>query len=62
MVINGFAVAALAAGLLVVAVVGFFMLREFFLWYWRQTEQTELLKRVAEALERIELQRAPARP
>ena len=45
----------LLVGLLVlVAVVVFFALREFWTWYWKQSEQAELLKRIADSLERLE--------
>ena len=49
---NGFWV--LVASLVVVAVAVFFALREFWTWYWKQSEQAELLKRIAESLERLE--------
>lgn len=60
MVVNGFAVAAAAAGLLVFAVVAFFMLRELFTWYWKQSEQVELLRSIDATLKALAEQRRPA--
>ena len=39
-----------AAGVLVV----FLVLREFWTWYWKQSQQLDTLKRIAESLERLE--------
>ena len=40
--------------------VGFFVLREFFCWYWKQNELVGLLKTVVARLEALEAQgRAP---
>ena len=47
----------LVAGLLVLfAVVVFFVLREFWTWYWKQSEQATLLREIRDTLRRIELQ------
>jgi hypothetical protein len=39
-----------AAGVLVV----FLILREFWTWYWKQSQQLAQLKRIGDALERLE--------
>jgi len=36
------------------AFVVFLLFREFFTWYWKQTEQVKLLKEIAESLRRLE--------
>ena len=44
-------------GFLVVGVVALFVFlvfREFWTWYWKQSEQVRLLKQIAESLERLE--------
>jgi hypothetical protein len=48
---DGFLIAFLvAAGVLVV----FLILREFWTWYWKQSQQLSQLKRIADSLERLE--------
>jgi len=50
---------------LVVAVlwlIAFIIFREFFTWYWKQSEQVRLLKRIAERLEAMDAPAAPAAP
>jgi hypothetical protein len=37
----------------VMAILFFFLIRELMLWYWRINENTESLKRIADALEEI---------
>lgn len=43
------------------ALVVFVVLREFWTWYWKQSEQVELLKSIAKSLQLLE-ERGRARP
>jgi hypothetical protein len=46
----------------VVGVVVFLLLREFWTWYWKSSEQVALLKQIAATLQLIEEQGRPLPP
>jgi hypothetical protein len=45
--------------LLLAAVVVFLLFREFWCWYWKQSEQVNLLKEIRDSLRRLEAAEAP---
>jgi hypothetical protein len=61
--IDGFQLLAWAGALSFIGLVVFFLLREFWTWYWKQSQQVELLKDIKASLQRLEQRGgAPAAP
>jgi len=52
--IDGLQALAWIAALSFVALVVFFILREFWTWYWKQSEQVALLKEIRTSLQHLE--------
>jgi len=47
---------AVVTVLFIIAAVVFLILREFWTWYWKQSEQAELLREIRDTLRRMEVQ------
>ena len=62
--INGVEALAWTLALSFIALVVFFLLREFWTWYWKQSHQVVLLTEIRDSLRRLEAEggRRPAAP
>ena len=58
--IDGVAALAWVLALSFIGIVLFFLLREFWTWYWKQSEQVALLRDIKASLERLEGRGSPA--